>query len=234
MKSALRSSSAVHEMAVSVVGRPGSGRRTLIDRLGCESNTRSAAYSRKAIVDVSARNGTGPGDPASDELRLKMVDPADPDDLSDSDAALIVIDATSTVSAADRSLFDLRPRRTLPVCIFVNKWDATAWNARELVDAIRTALLVDPAPVNWPVMEDGRIHGLLSVRAGSVRGVGPPPQGHSVASARRSLRSICAPTVGDVEGHISGHGPVPLLFGSALHRFGVDDLCRALHRQRTV
>ncbi|MDZ7917275.1 MAG: hypothetical protein U5O16_36515 [Rhodococcus sp. (in: high G+C Gram-positive bacteria)] len=179
-----------------------------------DSDARQAPVPRVVLRDVRSADGLGS---AQHPARSNIA------------GNLVIIDATSPFSTTDGSLFRSVNLRKIPTYIFVNKWDSTVCGPCELIEFIRHTLLTDTVPVNWPVMESGRIHGLLTVGSGTMRGVGPPPRSRSVARAVRTMRSVCEDSASTVCDGLRGFDQVPILFGSALHRFGLDDLRQTLH-----
>lgn len=217
-------------LLVTVLGHTDSGKSTVMDRLCDRSTEWKSPHTRAALLDGDVGNESEARVALMDEGPMDGLDSGHQFSLDSTSGALVILDATSTESVADDRFFRQCQRRRLPTCIFVNKWDATAWGACELIRFIRETHSIEAVPVNWPVMESGRIHGLLGVRSGTMRGVGPPPRQHSVAQALDAMHSVCDLSTCNPAIDISDSHPVPLLFGSALHRFGLDDLRRTIHQ----
>ncbi|WP_198432346.1 GTP-binding protein [Rhodococcus opacus] len=206
---------------LAVLGGPGVGRRTLVDRLaGRRVAAGPAAVARfehagpdglSARVTLLDARGSGAG-----AVGLAG-------ELSATDAALLVIDATTGVSVHDREWSRMCRAHRIPVLTFVNKWDHAECDPLGLYEQIRD-LGLEPMPVTWPVTEQGRVRGLMEVRSAAVRGVGAPASAAAVADARESVELI-GQSGGALDPAAVFLGTAtPLLFGSARHRFGLREL----------
>ena len=116
-----------------------------------------------AVVQFSYRDRVlnlldtpGHGDFSEDTYRV----------LSAVDAAVMVLDGAKGIESQTRKLFEVCRNREIPIVTFINKWDRPARDPLELLDEIEDQLVLDPAPVTWPVGDGDRFSGLIDRRRG--------------------------------------------------------------------
>ncbi len=165
--------------------------------------------------------------------------------LTAADAAVMVLDAAKGIEPQTLKLFEVCRLRDIPIVTFINKMDREAQDPFELLDEIGSKLALDPAPLFWPAGSGNRFKGMLDLRAERFlpfrRGEEGPEavslSGDSAApyldEAERAELEEGAELVQeaakpfDVQSFLEGH-MTPVFFGSALRRFGVEQLLNGL------
>jgi peptide chain release factor 3 len=172
--------------------------------------------------------------------------------LSAVDAAVMVIDAAKGIEAQTRKLFEVCRLRDIPIVTFINKIDREGLDPLELMDAIASGLALDLTPVSWPIGMGSDFRGVLDIagaRALLPEGERTTPFGRVVELGDLSrlagatgidariadaalegleLARAALPEF-DVNHYREGHLS-PVLFGSALRNFGVEELLDFLGR----
>ncbi|MEO7026506.1 MAG: peptide chain release factor 3 [Caulobacteraceae bacterium] len=166
--------------------------------------------------------------------------------LTAADAAVMVLDAAKGIEAQTLKLFEVCRLRDIPIITFINKMDREALDPFALIDEIAEKLALDPAPLYWPAGSGSRFKGMIDLRQHRLlpferRADGQPaplpmasnaldrhlqPDERDEAEQDAELaRSASKPFDRQAfrEGHLT-----PVLFGSALRRFGVDQLLETL------
>ena len=168
------------------------------------------------------------------------------------DCAIMVIDAAKGIEAQTRKLFEVCRLRNIPIITFINKVDREGHSPFTLLDEIAEVLQLDVSPQNWPTGIGGLFHGLFDLRrqqflvADRTDGVVPgrwvscssidDPAIDSVipADAADTLRqdgglALASYPRFDLSAFRNGD-LTPVIFGSALKSFGVEQLldCLAL------
>ncbi|KQT85528.1 peptide chain release factor 3 [Aurantimonas sp. Leaf443] len=164
------------------------------------------------------------------------------------DSAIMVIDAAKGIEAQTLKLFEICRLRDIPIITFVNKVDREGRDPFEVLDEIEEKLALSVAPVVWPVGQGSAFHGLYDLAADehltiaqgrtglqdTVRPMsGPrderldatvPPE---ILSEFRDQVELAADGYAafDPEKYRAGH-LTPVVFGSALRSFGVDQLLK--------
>jgi peptide chain release factor 3 len=162
------------------------------------------------------------------------------------DSAVMVIDAARGIEPRTRKLFEVCRLRDIPIITFINKMDRESRDPFDLIDEIEKTLVLDAAPITWPIGRGRDFIGTIDVKTGGVRlldgDVGTTGSLRDMtiaelAAANSSLdagafseelelvRHGCKPF--DRRAFTEGH-MTPILFGSALKNFGVGDLLNAL------
>jgi peptide chain release factor 3 len=172
--------------------------------------------------------------------------------LTAADAAVMVLDAAKGIEPQTLKLFEVCRLRDIPIVTFINKMDREAQDPFALLDEIGSKLALDPAPLYWPAGSGGRFKGMLDLRrdaflpfakkgggagddAEHPRGVAfksnavvtvlePDEQGE-LEEAAELVREASKPF--DPQSFLEGH-MTPVFFGSALRKFGVDQLLEGL------
>ncbi|MBL8707229.1 MAG: peptide chain release factor 3 [Rhodospirillales bacterium] len=166
------------------------------------------------------------------------------------DSAIMVIDAAKGIETQTRKLFEVCRLRNIPILTFVNKIDREGRDPFELMDEIADTLALDVAPVTWPIGLGGMFRGCYDLvrnrlllpkgEPGSEYGRAVQCQSlddkvidaHLDAEMASTLRDAAALAVEassplDPVSYREGH-LTPVIFGSALKDFCVDELLMAL------
>src|SRR5215213_6320173 len=170
--------------------------------------------------------------------------------LSAVDAAVMVIDAAKGIESQTRKLFEVCRLRDIPIITFINKIDREGHDPLALLDEISSGLALDLTLLTWPVGMGVDFRGCLEVQTAQLR---LPAQARTDSFGRtEQLERIHAlyphaaledritqPALESLElcmadlprfdakafreGHLS-----PVIFGSALKDFGVNELLTCL------
>jgi peptide chain release factor 3 len=171
--------------------------------------------------------------------------------LTAADAAVMVLDAAKGIEPQTLKLFEVCRLRDIPILTFINKMDREAQDPYALLDEIGSKLALDPAPLYWPAGSGNRFRGMLDLRHQTFlpyarKSSTDEDQGHPAAVPLKSnsLAQFLEPDERDellenaellteaskpfdpqafLEGHMT-----PVLFGSALRHFGVEQLLEGL------
>jgi peptide chain release factor 3 len=159
------------------------------------------------------------------------------------DSAVMVIDAAKGIEARTRKLFEVCRLRDIPIITFVNKMDREGRDPFDLIDEIEKTLALDTAPATWPIGRGRDFIGTVDVETRSVRLLDGPGDRSADMSLDQLATSHPQLDILAVQGELDlvhaackrfdmasfreGH-LTPVLFGSALKNFGVDDLLGAL------
>jgi peptide chain release factor 3 len=170
--------------------------------------------------------------------------------LTAADAAVMVLDAAKGIEPQTLKLFEVCRLRDIPIVTFINKMDREALDPIELLDEIASKLALDPAPLYWPAGSGNRFRGMVDVREGRflpyARKSADDPEGHpapvgvrsnaivqyldpeELAEAQEGAELVLeASKPFDPQAFLEGH-MTPVLFGSALRHFGVEQLLATL------
>jgi peptide chain release factor 3 len=170
--------------------------------------------------------------------------------LTAADAAVMVLDAAKGIEPQTLKLFEVCRLRDIPIITFINKMDREAQDPFALLDEIASKLALDPAPLFWPAGSGGRFKGMIDVREHRflpyVRRALGEPEGHPASVGLKSNALVQyldpdelaeaeegadlvsgASKPFDPESFLEGH-MTPVLFGSALRHFGVEQLLAVL------
>jgi peptide chain release factor 3 len=166
--------------------------------------------------------------------------------LTAADAAVMVLDAAKGIEPQTLKLFEVCRLRDIPIITFINKMDREAQDPFALLDEIASKLALDPAPLYWPAGSGARFKGAIDLRHDRFlpfrRSAGPAPA--PIALDSNALDSYLdadeqeeareggmlvqeASKPFDPQSFLEGH-MTPVLFGSALRHFGVDQLLEVL------
>ncbi len=170
--------------------------------------------------------------------------------LTAADCAIMVLDAAKGIEPQTLKLFEVCRLRDIPIITFINKLDREAQDPMALLDEIASRLQLDPAPIWWPAGSGGRLRGLVEVGTGRFQPYAKKAAGSDedpdhpdalpLTDAARyfeageqeetaeALELVEAgyPTF-DHQSFLEGH-MTPVLWGSALRHFGIEDLLRAI------
>jgi peptide chain release factor 3 len=169
--------------------------------------------------------------------------------LTAADAAIMVLDAAKGIEPQTLKLFEVCRLRDIPIVTFINKMDREALDPFELLDEIASKLALDPAPLYWPAGSGNRFRGMLDLRNDKFTPyVRHPAEGEDaptpVALRSNAISLLLQPdeveelTEGaelvqgaskpfDPQSFLEGH-MTPVLFGSALRHFGVNEVLETL------
>ena len=161
------------------------------------------------------------------------------------DSAIMVIDAAKGVEDRTRKLLEICRMRDMPVLTFVNKLDREALPPLELLDHIEQELMVECAPMTWPIGSGRSFRGCYHLDSQSFTEY---EQGHgSTVHEYQKKESLHSPVTQewlgsdleevteelelieaasnpfDQEAYLDGRLS-PVFFGSALQNFGLDHL----------
>jgi peptide chain release factor 3 len=166
--------------------------------------------------------------------------------LTAADAAVMVLDAAKGIEPQTLKLFEVCRLRDIPIITFINKMDREALDPFALLDEIASKLALDPAPLYWPAGSGGRFKGMIDLRHDRLLPFARHADGHPAALPMQSnaldsyldpderaeaeegamlVREASKPF--DPTSFLEGH-MTPVLFGSALRHFGVDQLLETL------
>ncbi|GAB6068525.1 peptide chain release factor 3 [Methylothermus subterraneus] len=167
------------------------------------------------------------------------------------DSALMVIDSAKGVEERTIKLMEVCRLRATPILTFINKLDREGREPIELLDEIEQVLDIRCAPLTWPIGMGKRFRGvyhlqedtvrLFAARAGEraelgevILGLDNPLLDERLGDQARELRAevelvrgACHPF--DPREYRAGR-QTPVLFGSAIHNFGVLELLDAIAR----
>lgn len=167
--------------------------------------------------------------------------------LTAADAAVMVLDAAKGIEPQTLKLFEVCRLRDIPIVTFINKMDREALDPIELLDEIATKLQLDPAPLYWPAGSGNRFKGMIDLRAetfipynrnreeghdapvpmggNAVISYLDPEEREEAEEGAMLVQEASKPF--DHQAFLEGH-MTPVIFGSALRHFGVDQLLATL------
>jgi peptide chain release factor 3 len=162
------------------------------------------------------------------------------------DCAIMVIDAAKGIEPQTRKLFEVCRLRNVPIITFINKVDREGLSPFALLDEIAEVLQLDVSPQNWPTGIGGLFHGLYDLRRSELLlvdrsdgvvpgrwiktdGIDDPALAEAIpAPAAESLREdggLALASYPAFDLHAFRQGDLtPVIFGSALKAFGVEQL----------
>ncbi|HXV00826.1 MAG TPA: peptide chain release factor 3 [Caulobacteraceae bacterium] len=162
--------------------------------------------------------------------------------LTAADAAIMVLDAAKGIEPQTLKLFEVCRLRDIPIITFINKMDREAEDPFSLLDEIGEKLALDPAPLYWPAGSGARFKGMIDLRHDRFLPFRRHAADHGPPMALKSnaLGAFLEPEEREeveegallVQEASKGFDPrsfreghmTPVLFGSALRHFGVDEL----------
>jgi peptide chain release factor 3 len=165
--------------------------------------------------------------------------------LAAADCAVILLDAARGVEDQTLKLFQVARARGIPLITFVNKYDRPGMEPLAMIDHIEQTLELTCAPLTWPVGHPGEFQGVLAADSGVFTRFTRAARGATRAdteqvaeesvdgdpawsTAREELELLQADgRTWDAELFAQGT-LTPVLFGSALWNFGVEQLLDAL------
>ncbi len=166
------------------------------------------------------------------------------------DSAVMVLDAAKGIETQTRKLFEVCRLRDVPIITFINKLDREGRDPFELLDEIEQTLQLDVSPASWPIGMGHSFQGVYDLfrdrlvllergkknvvtQAQVCEGLDDPNLdqlvGDDAAATLRDevemARGLCPEF--DPQAYLEGN-MTPVLFGSALNNFGVQDLLDAV------
>ncbi|HEV2081863.1 MAG TPA: peptide chain release factor 3 [Brevundimonas sp.] len=170
--------------------------------------------------------------------------------LTAADCAIMVLDAAKGIEPQTLKLFEVCRLRDIPIITFINKLDREAQDPMALLDEIASRLQLDPSPIWWPAESGNRLRGMARVGDGTfqpyarkVAGSDEDPdhpaalpltdaaaffEGGEHADMADALELVEAGYKPfDRQAFLEGH-MTPVLWGSALRHFGIEELLRAI------
>jgi peptide chain release factor 3 len=166
--------------------------------------------------------------------------------LTAADAAVMVLDAAKGIEPQTLKLFEVCRLRDIPIITFINKMDREALDPFALLDEIASKLALDPAPLFWPAGSGARFKGMIDLRhdrflpfqrqaaspaapvafrSNAIDSYLTPEEREEAGEGAMLVQEASKPF--DPQSFVEGH-MTPVLFGSALRHFGVDQLLESL------
>ena len=168
--------------------------------------------------------------------------------LTAADAAVMVLDAAKGIEPQTLKLFEVCRLRDIPILTFINKMDREAEDTFALLDEVGAKLALDPAPLYWPAGSGNRFKGMLDLRtdkflpyarnadvdnlpdpvafrSNAISTVLDPDERDELAESAELVQGASKPF--DPQAFLEGH-MTPVIFGSALRHFGVNELLAGL------
>ena len=164
------------------------------------------------------------------------------------DSALMVIDVAKGVEDRTIKLMEVCRLRTTPILTFINKLDREGRDPIELMDEVEDILKIKCAPITWPIGMGKRLKGVIDLRDETVhlydpehggriqtgekiQGLDNPRLDEVLGDMADELRDEVELVRGashefDQEAYLRGE-MTPVLFGSAINNFGVEELLDA-------
>ncbi|WP_339913323.1 peptide chain release factor 3 [uncultured Brevundimonas sp.] len=170
--------------------------------------------------------------------------------LTAADCAIMVLDAAKGIEPQTLKLFEVCRLRDIPIITFINKLDREAQDPMALLDEIASRLALDPAPIWWPAQSGNRLRGMVEMGTGRFQPYArkvpgavvdePHPEALPLTEAARYFEDGEHQDMLDAAELVTGGYPAfnrqsfleghmtPVLWGSALRHFGIDELLAAI------
>ncbi|WP_417231320.1 peptide chain release factor 3 [Brevundimonas sp.] len=170
--------------------------------------------------------------------------------LTAADCAIMVLDAAKGIEPQTLKLFEVCRLRDIPIITFINKLDREAQDPMALLDEIASRLALDPSPIWWPAQSGNRLRGMVEIGTGRFQPYArkvpgavvnePHPDALPLAEAARYFEDGEHQDMLDAAELVTGGYPAfnrqsfleghmtPVLWGSALRHFGIDELLAAI------
>lgn len=159
--------------------------------------------------------------------------------LTAADSAIMVLDAARGIEPQTLKLFEVCRMRNIPIITFINKMDREAQDPFDLLDEIQDKLQLDTSPLYWPAASGNRFAGMQNIKDDSF----VPYRRRTIAEdeqfSPKTIEELDDDIVAELkegielsrellpqfnqESFVEGH-MTPVLFGSALHQFGIKEL----------
>ncbi len=165
--------------------------------------------------------------------------------------AIMVLDAAKGIESQTLKLFEVCRNKNLPILTFINKFDRPGKDILELVDEIEDKLQIQIVPITWPVGIAGDFSGVINTQEHVYNKITKQSHGTKISDTktynlgdlsdvenlsefseiRRAMEELALfesfDTSFEINSFLKG-GSTPLFCGSALTKFGVDDLLKAV------
>ena len=170
--------------------------------------------------------------------------------LTAADCAIMVLDAAKGIEPQTLKLFEVCRLRDIPIITFINKLDREAQDPMALLDEIASRLQLDPSPIWWPAESGNRLRGMVEMGTGKFQPYAKKPAGSKddvphpaalpLAEAGEYFEAGELQALMDARELVEGGYPAfdrqsfleghmtPVLWGSALRHFGIDELLAAI------
>ncbi len=173
--------------------------------------------------------------------------------LTAADSAVMVLDAAKGIEPQTLKLFEVCRLRDIPIITFINKMDREAQDPFALLDEVHERLALDVAPLYWPAGSGARFRGMADLAAdrftvfrrpeadeaglpdferaglnGNAMVQHLPASEHEEFFETLELARAGLPAFDEAQYRAGSMTPV--VFGSALRRFGVAELLDTLAR----
>ena len=164
------------------------------------------------------------------------------------DSALMVIDVAKGVEDRTIKLMEVCRLRDTPILTFINKLDREGRDPIELLDEVEEVLKIQCAPMTWPIGMGKRLKGVIDLRDETVHLYDPHHGGRIVEGEK--IQGLDNPRLQELLGDMADElrdevelvrgashefdldayrrgEQTPVLFGSAINNFGVEELLDA-------
>lgn len=144
------------------------------------------------------------------------------------DSAIMVLDAAKGIESQTLKLFEVCRLRDIPIITFINKVDRETLDPFELLEEIERKLALDVAPLSWPIGMGKDFIGSYQLDTKTILPFtedSPEPSAEQ-QEAIEYFELLDKPF--NLKSYLEGH-LTPVLFGSALRNYGVNELLQALH-----
>ncbi|MFV1983133.1 MAG: peptide chain release factor 3 [Thiohalomonadales bacterium] len=160
------------------------------------------------------------------------------------DSALLVIDSAKGVESRTIKLMEVCRLRSTPILTFINKLDREGRDPIELLDEVEDILKIKCAPITWPIgmgkqfkgvyhLYDNTVHLFSATHGGKIQqgevieGLENPRLNEVLGSVanefREEIKLVQGASHEFVQQEFLDGTLSPVLFGSAINNFGVDE-----------
>jgi peptide chain release factor 3 len=167
--------------------------------------------------------------------------------LTAADSAIMVIDAAKGIEPQTLKLFEVCRLRDIPIITLINKIDREGRDTFEILEEIAETLALDTVPMTWPAGTGNQLKGIFDLQKKTFVeynkgvGVGKTVDVKDASSlsdlmdedeAENAYMESELAVEGypdfNLESYRQGH-MTPVYFGSALRKFGIQELLDAVH-----
>ncbi len=162
------------------------------------------------------------------------------------DSALMVIDSVKGVEQQTKKLMEVCRMRHMPILTFINKLDRPGREPLDLLSDIEDSLGIEAVPLTWPIRRHGKFWGTYHLQKKTLTRYESPDEdvvvpdldsavlddllGSEADDLRFDIRLLEeAGASFDVDRYLEGK-QTPVLFGSALNGFGIDEMLETFVR----
>jgi peptide chain release factor 3 len=165
------------------------------------------------------------------------------------DSVIVVIDVAKGVEAQTEKLVQVCRMRKIPMLVFINKLDREGKDAFDLLDEVEQKLGLKVCPLSWPIGMGSDFQGIYNIwenniqlfleekkqrigQAVKIDDINDPQinelVGDKAAEELRNEIDLVSSVYPEFDGEAYRSGDLqPVLFGSALNNFGVQELLNA-------